>query len=299
MYREEGVGPKRYAVKREPGNKATSPCRLSVFLSRRSNAGVILRRGPSEWAQLVHWDRRTDRFTPGQWFHGRIYERRCDLSPNGRYFIYFAAKYGRAGDPDSVGEAWTAISRPPYFTALCLWTNIGSWYGGGVFTADRNVLLDATCSLQSHPRFKAKHLRVAPLPRETAPWEQRLLRDGWKLIERGFDPRTFRRVGDRELWEKTKPGTAIKLCRRVEDIDFKAFGGPYSETFWIEADHDLVPIEGASWADWDYWDRLVFVRDGRLYAATLSAPDLQIRELYDCDPHKHRPVVTPDWARHW
>ncbi len=58
--------------------------------------------------------------------------------------------------------------------------------------------------------------------------------------------RTLRRVDDREIWEKTKPGTAIKLCRRVEDINFKAFGGPYFETFWIETDHDLIPIEGAS-----------------------------------------------------
>lgn len=150
-------------MKGDPGTKADSPCRLSLFLSRRSTAGVILRRGQSEWAQLIHWDRRTDRFTPGQWLHGRVYERRCDLSPNGRYFIYFAAKHGRAGDPDGVGEAWTAI-RPPYFTALCLWTNIGSWYGGGVFTADRNVLLEATCALQPHPRFKAKHLRSRRYP---------------------------------------------------------------------------------------------------------------------------------------
>jgi hypothetical protein len=90
-----------------------APCRLSVFLAREAPIGVIVRRGPSEWAQLVRWDRDTDTFEPGQWFHGRVYKRRCDLSADGRLFIYFAAKHGPRRDDDDVGEAWTAISRPP------------------------------------------------------------------------------------------------------------------------------------------------------------------------------------------
>ncbi|HSR56475.1 MAG TPA: hypothetical protein VLN73_09530, partial [Alphaproteobacteria bacterium] len=181
-------------------NDPPAPCGLSVFLARKSPSAVILRRGPSAWAQLTLWDRATDSFTPGQWFHGRVYERRADLSPDGRYFIYFAAKHGRAHDPDDIGEAWTAISRPPYFTALTLWTNLGSWYGGGVFKTDKQVDLDATCTLTPHPRFKNPPLRFAAMDPQTAPWEQRLLRDHWELVERGFDPRTHRRVGAREIW---------------------------------------------------------------------------------------------------
>ena len=64
-----------------------APCRLAVFLSRKARVGVILRRGPSKWVQMIHWDRASDAFTPGQWFHGRVYERRCDLSPDGRLFF--------------------------------------------------------------------------------------------------------------------------------------------------------------------------------------------------------------------
>ena len=139
-----------------PVGVIASPCRLSVFLSRRSTAAVILRRGPSAWAHLTLWDRGTDAFSHGQWFHGRVYERRCDLSPDGSLFIYFAAKHGRARDDDGIGEAWTAISRPPYFTALALWPNLGSWYGGGVFKTDKLVLLDASCGLEPHPKFPAR-----------------------------------------------------------------------------------------------------------------------------------------------
>jgi hypothetical protein len=57
----------------------SSPCRLSVFLARDAETAVVLRRGPSQWCQLVAWDRSRDTFTPGQWFHGRVYERRCEV----------------------------------------------------------------------------------------------------------------------------------------------------------------------------------------------------------------------------
>jgi hypothetical protein len=57
--------------------------RLHVLLARRSGRGVVLRRGPSERVALVAWDTDRHGFELGQWFHGRIYERRCDLSPSG------------------------------------------------------------------------------------------------------------------------------------------------------------------------------------------------------------------------
>ena len=95
-----------------------------VYLAQKVLVAVVLRRGPSDWAQLSLWDRGDDSIQPGHWFHGRVYERRCDLSPDGRLFIYVAAKHGRRRDDDDIGESWTAISRPPYFTALALWRSI-------------------------------------------------------------------------------------------------------------------------------------------------------------------------------
>jgi hypothetical protein len=247
-----------------------APCRLAVFLSRKSPIAVILRRGPSAWAQLTQWDRNTDTFTPGQWFHGHIYERRCDLSPDGRLFIYFAAKHGRRdGDPDGVGESWTAISRPPYFTALALWP------------------------------FRPHKLKIEAVPGATAPWEQRLLRDQWVLEERGFDPRTHRRIGAREIWSKSHPESASKLCREIEDVDFQRYGGPYGETFWLEVGDELIPLPGVSWAEWEDWDHVVFVRAGRLLRALPTATGLEETELCDFNPLTHEEITTPDWARRW
>ena len=67
-------------------------CRLFPIFAREKSVCVIFRRGPSKWTQLILWDTETDEITNGQWFKGRIYERRCDLSPDGTKLIYFAQK---------------------------------------------------------------------------------------------------------------------------------------------------------------------------------------------------------------
>lgn len=277
---------------------ATVPCRLTVFLARKAPVGVVLRRGPKRWAQLVGWDRATDTFTPGQWFRGRVYERRCDLSPDGRLFVYFAAKHGPRRDPDGIGEAWTAISRPPFFTALALWPNLGSWYGGGVFKTDRSVLLDAMCSVEPHPKFRVKRLKVGHCPAKSAPWEQRMLNGGWQLVERGFDPRTERRVGPREIWKKAHPKRPLTLHRQMHEVDFSRPGGSHHETIWLETADDLLQVAGARWADWD-GDRLVFSRAGALWQAVVEDGALAEKQLFDFNPLRPKEITAPGWARQW
>ena len=41
--------------------------------------GVVIRRGPSKSVATLLWKSKTDQFQLGQWFKGRIYERRSDL----------------------------------------------------------------------------------------------------------------------------------------------------------------------------------------------------------------------------
>ena len=276
-----------------------SPCRLSVFLSRRSPVGVLLRRGPSAWAQLIHWERTSDAFTPGQWFHGRVYERRCDLSPDGRLFVYFAAKHGRRQRDDDIGEAWTAVSRPPYFTALCLWENAGSWYGGGVFRTDRKLELDATCSLTPHEGYSAGPLKLAAMAGSTAPWEQRLLRDGWVLVERGFEPRNYRRVGEREIWRKGHPDGKLALLQQPKDVDFRRYGGFYGSAYWLERGDERLPIKGAMWVDWESRERLIAVRRGALYEIDMATGELAAQPFFDPNPLQPETLPAPEWATRW
>ena len=75
-------------VKRKP------PCRLFVIHAREQPVALILRRGPARWYHLISWRTDTDTFEHGAWFRGRIYEDRCDLSPDGELFLYFALQGG-------------------------------------------------------------------------------------------------------------------------------------------------------------------------------------------------------------
>jgi hypothetical protein len=43
-----------------------------VLLARRAHVGVILRRGPATWTQVITWNTRNETFESGQWFHGRL-----------------------------------------------------------------------------------------------------------------------------------------------------------------------------------------------------------------------------------
>ncbi len=44
--------------------------------------------------------------------------------------------------PRRAGQAWTALSRPPYFSALAIWPSDGTWTGGGVFLSGDAVALN-------------------------------------------------------------------------------------------------------------------------------------------------------------
>jgi hypothetical protein len=113
------------------------PCRLFVIPARDAPVAAVLRRGPSRWCQVIRWDTERDEFTDGAWFKGRIYEERCDLSPDGELFVYFC--HGGRSRPGYT-DSWTAVSRLPWLFALALWPS-GTTYGGGGRFADKRSLI--------------------------------------------------------------------------------------------------------------------------------------------------------------
>lgn len=40
---------------------------------------------------------------------------------------------------------WTAVSTPPYFSALAIWPSFGHWTGGGTFASDNEIVLQESC----------------------------------------------------------------------------------------------------------------------------------------------------------
>ena len=289
------------------GEKGPVPARLFIIFARTASTAVIFRRGPSRWVQIIKWDTKPDTFDLGQWFHGRIYERRSDLSPDGSLLIYFAQKKEDRTLKDSVYTyAWTAVSRPPYLTALALWPKGDCWHGGGLFEDDHTVVLNHKPVVAkpdpNHPPLGIRvTLRKEVCGEDDPLFSERLQRDGWELKQkwevenRGY-PEIYR-TRHPEIREKTNPSETrvLRLTRSIEGLD-------YSEEFAVAltSRSAFTPIEGASWADWDQQGRLVFAKNGKIFRGQkYNNGHWTERELTDFNSLKPQSFAPPEWATKW
>jgi hypothetical protein len=281
------------------------PCRVYVILARLAPVGVILRRGPTNWVQVLKWDTAHDTVEPGQWFHGRIYERRCDLSPYGTLFIYFARKDGdRAREDAEYTYAWTAISKPPYLTALALWPKGDTWHGGGLFESSTLVWLNHEAEVAvPHPDHQPNGLQVVSNPTASGEdyeiWSRRMARDRWVLLQKG-DYRLSQdgwKTERKEVWERLGPDGNTSLRMVHDTVTLQRI---YIESFWLmQPGRPDLRIEQAGWADWDQQGRLVFVREGKLFAGDIEGEAIVERELIDLNPNRPYLLETPEWAQKW
>jgi len=115
--------------------------KLFVITARWEPTAVILRRGPSGWYHVIQCDMRRDRFVQGAWFKGRIYEEKCDVSPNGRLFVYFVHRGSGSRACSEFTDSWTAVSRVPWLQALVVWPQGTTYNGGGRFIDNRSLAL--------------------------------------------------------------------------------------------------------------------------------------------------------------
>jgi hypothetical protein len=302
----------------------TIPCRLSVIMARKAHKAVILRRGPSRWYRMSLWDTDTDKIEHGQWLRGRVYEERCDLSPDGSLFIYFAGQQhhwrrrNEGSKSDSI-PTYTAISKPPYFTALALWEGLGTWFGGGIFLTDKKVWLSHYCEPEPtlHPDFKlSKGLKVTPewiepsFERGVGDYTvhiKRMKKDGWKLSEQQETAHLETlRLKNLSMWEDVN--RPLAWYKNSADAKFRLERTWYHDLtdrgslYGIEARATGIqtPLNGfATWADWDHNERLVCTRDGQLWALDPSAPNEGGALIEDFNPQKFETILAPDWATKW
>lgn len=282
------------------------PPRLSVLLAREAPRALILRRGPSKWVEVIAWDTQRDTFEHGAWFHGRIYERRSDLSPDGTKLIYFVNKFtSKTVEDEEYTYAWTAVSKVPYLTALALWPKGNCWWGGGLFQDNYTVFLNHRPSEAApHPRHPPNRLRVISNPdaagEDDPLYSQRLTRDGWVVRQAwrweriGWDG--FR-TDVPELRVRSHPNTrlAIVLERRLDGLR-------YREQFALETPNGRgsVDLGGTDWSDWDQAGRLILLRAGKVWAAPVKGSQIaEPSPLIDLTADRPAPRETPRWAEAW
>lgn len=275
--------------------------RLWVLQARSAAVAVILRRGPSRQVQLIRWDQHDDSFECGQWFKGRVYERRSDLSPDGEHLIYFAANH------KPPHGTWTAISRPPYFTALALWPKGDCWNGGGWFLSKLSFVLNhGAHQAELAEGFSLKKLRRAELARwggeDSTVWWNVLERDGWMRVEDGKFERGARgwKAILPERWVKEHPGRKLSLEMCIAGVGAQDRG-------WYNLRYRVFTIKGEvmaprslDWADWDRGGDLAMASDGKILRRGVRKGELLPEvELADFTAETFRNVAPPPWAARW
>jgi hypothetical protein len=266
--------------------------RLHVLLASASPMAVVIRRGPSKAICTFGWNRNGDSFQLGQWLRGRIYERRSDLSPDGKHFLYFAMN----GRPSSeTGGSWTAISRAPYLKALVLWGKGDCWNGGGLFTDRRRYWLNGCHKLLRDSTVVARDAGYRPPPRLgnnecLGVYFPRLLRDGWLLAGRREEK------GD-ALTIFEKPAGKRWTLRKIATATLHH---PVGKGCYFDR-HELVnrrTDQTLAFPDWEWAEvdgqRLVWAEAGKLCASRLAPDGLAaVRVLRDFNQDVFEPIEAP------
>lgn len=301
-----GVNPPGGAAEEGPPGTPRPPARLFAILAREAPVGVIFRRGPTEWTRLIRWDTANDTFEPGHWFRGSIYTGESDLSPDGKLLVYHAAKWGKwsayyealqAGDLKGQRESmehWTAISKPPWLTALALWPPYLT-YGGGFFASNRQVVL------------YLPHEGLRPFPDKRPRGVKVSSDDDWKgdpsLFTCGWTVTYYWQYDKPKVWrtphvrEKPRPGGGPTL---VHTIDYRSKAKWPDRYELRKGDGSLEELPGADWANWDKAGRLVYAAAGKLWARDAVKRRLQPpRELADFNAMEPEAIPPPDWAKSW
>jgi len=258
---------------------------------------VVIERWPRKWWRLGLWDLTGGGYDGGAWFRGTLFPQRCDLSPGGRWFCYFAFK----NDSNwPAGSTYNALSRPPWLNALAAWQEHGTWSRGFHFVTEPGVWEVGA------PTVGEAHVRGVVGLRQTAPAQFATeRRRGWRESA-STPPRDLEDVWDERrdvVMEKPAPGgdgsTALTVTGK-----FEAFRGlpdtwpPNPAAYQLHRRKTRSVVEGAQWADWTPDGKLAVVTQGGALQIRNGMGNQILHEfvLRDVQP---QPTPAPDWAGEW
>ena len=226
--------------------------RIFGICATEADVVAVLRRGPSSWTHLGLWDLASERFEPGSWLKARVYEEKCDISPDGQYLCYFALN---GGSPWAAGATYFAVSRLPWFTAIAAWGTPGTYTGCAYFVKERGQWALAEPDEGDDGPVRRRYGLAMSHDHDFAVERRR----GWTEVSASANAVGRQRPGqakrrDQDVWLVS---TRQKRRRPVYELR----EGPNGAA--------LADLGDIQWADW--------ARDGRLLVAT-SKGSLQIRD---------------------
>ena len=274
--------------------KGRVPPRIYCIPATKAPIVAVFRPGPTNWSHVGRWDLSERRYEPGAWLAGRLFPRRSDLSPDGRFLCYFAHKPSATWEH---GEAYVALSKLPWLTALHAFGTCGTWTRGYYFTEDKDcenredTKLPISYGLRSIPVVQFANERRRGWE-EALDSSQRDPQDAW-------DQRRNARI------QKRQPGGDRLLC--VESLGWA--GGEFGVDqavdglrvgYWLEVDGEIQLLNDLQWADWDREGHLlVATRCGQLQVWSLDGSGSEVLFDEDLSLSEQNPAPAPAWAQRW
>jgi hypothetical protein len=270
------------------------PARIHVLLARDARYGVVIRRGPSKHTCFAGWDRTNDTFEPSQWLMGRVYERRSDLSPDGRHIIYFAMNGKWKSETRG---SWTAISKSPWMKSIALFAKGDCWHGGGLFLDNRTCWLNNGYGHEILQQTRDITISSTYQPKENYGGEcpgvyfVRLQRDGWELKNRERHDKSHSKT----IFEKPLPqGWTLRKISHAQIDSPKGKGCFWDEHVLISRAGEIQEHPNWEWADLDEM-RIVWASNGCLHARTIQTGSKlgETKTLYDFNEMQFTHVTAP------
>ncbi len=244
--------------------------KIRGYVAAKSNRTVFLYRRSNKITYLILLDYKKEKFSleVGARFYGRIYPNRCDLSPDGNYFLYFAM--GKSQQQyDKKLYCWTGICSPPKIKAEKLFAHGDTWGGGGKFI-DSCTLFIAPGMYPDFDKTKDERFHTYRIIFSEKPEYQYngwASGHGWTISEFQIDPRHGPKYPIPKVWTKSSGRTTLCRCLHYQDFlkskdgntvgsyDLHSYSVKYGKR---QTEHSLDPLNGVcKWADFDSRGRLI------------------------------------------
>lgn len=274
--------------------KKRVPPRIYCIPATKAPIVAVFRRGPTAWSHVGRWDLRKKLYDPGAWLHGRIFPRRSDLSPDGRYLCYFAHNPRATWEH---GEAYVVLSKLPWLTALHAYGACGTWTRGYYFTENKDCE-DSEDRKLPIP-YGLRSIAVVQFANER--------RRGWEEAS-DSPPRDSSDIWDQHRnarIQKRQPGGSYLLCAESIGRAGGEFGVDQSVdglrvSYWLEMDGEIQLLNQLQWADWDSEGRLlVATRSGKLQVWHLADDEPEVLFEEDLSLSEPNPAPAPASAQQW
>ncbi len=279
--------------------------KIRGYIAEKENIIVLLYRRTTKVSYLLYfkYDRENEKLILGSRFYGKFYPNRCDLSADGKYFLYFAMGQSQKEYKEKL-YCWTAICKPPLLKANILFKHNDTWGGGGRFIDNKTIFIDSGMypefDLSKEKRFDQYKITYNGRIEDNG-WASG---KNWKLMEYQINEKLGDKYSIPKFWIKTngkitlKRTLAYNTFLKVKDGKTQGSYDMYSYVLIIHKSNAEIPLSTSQnnclWADFDNYGRLVITYNSSMliYKNDTKLLKKELLKEYNLEELISKAVVT-------